>query len=98
MKKSSSLVIIIPLIIALLVVGSVVLVKYVSPVPKESEAVNIAVPKNIPRLVIPSGKPEAGFEKIQLTQPVSDLRLALDGASDSGNLDLESLEQEAASL
>jgi len=98
MKKSSPLVIIIPLIIALLVVGSVFIVRYFSPVPIESQAATNPTPASYPSLVVPTGKPEVGFSEIQSTTPVSDLRLELSGASDSSVTDLDALEKEASSL
>lgn len=99
MKKSSSLVIIIPLVIALLVVGSVMVVKYFSPVPEESRAFQPApTAASIPKLAVPSGKPETGFDKMQPTTPVSDLRQSYEGVTDSGATDFDALKEEASSL
>lgn len=96
--KSSPLVLIIPLLIAALIVGSVLVVRYLSPVPTESRAAANPIPASYPALFIPTGKPEVGFSQIQGTQPVSDLRASLESASDSGSLEFDSLEKEASSL
>ncbi len=97
MKKSSLWVIIIPIFIALLIVGSVFTVRYFSPVPETSQAAN-PTPASYPSLVVPSGKPEVGFEQMQPIAPVSDLRQELNDASDSSQSELEALEQGATSL
>lgn len=96
--KSSPLVIIVPFIIALLVVGSVIAVRYFSPVPQESQAVANPTPATFPSLIVPSGKPEVGFEQMQPIAPVSDLRQAFEDASDPGTSELDAVKQEASSL
>lgn len=98
MKKSSLLVIIIPLLIAGIVVGSVFVVRYFSPVPEESQAAPNPVPSVYPVLIDPTGKPEVGFDGLQPIAPVSDLRLEFEEASDSSGEDIESLEAEAAAF
>lgn len=100
MKKSSPLVIIIPLIVALLVVGSVVVVKYFSPVPKESKAATepAPTPAEIPSFSGESGTPSSGFDEVGPSSPVSDLRNELDASADSGDADINLLEEEANSL
>jgi flagellar basal body-associated protein FliL len=98
MKKSSLLVIIIPLLIAGVVVGSVFVVRYFSPVPEESQAAPNPVPSVFPAILDSTGKPEVGFDGLQPVSPVSDLRLELEEASDSSGQDIERLEQEAASF
>lgn len=97
MKKSSIWVIIIPLIIALLIIGSVVAVRYFSPVPETSQAAN-PTPASFPSLTVPSGKPEVGFDKMQPIAPVSDLRQEYEDASDSSESEIDALEKEASSL
>lgn len=97
MKKSSIWVVIIPLIIALLVIGSVFVVRSFSPVPETSQAAN-PTPASYPSLVVPTGKPEVGFDQVQPIAPVSDLRQEFNGASDSSQTQLDALEQEATSL
>jgi len=92
------LVIIIPLVIAVIIVASVVIVRYFSPVPKESQAAPNPTPANFPPLIVPTGKPVVGFDQLQSTTPVSDLRQELIDASDSGSSDLDSLGQEASTL
>jgi hypothetical protein len=97
MKKSSLWVVIIPLLIALLVIGSVVVVRYFSPVPETSQAAN-PTPASYPALVVPTGKPEVGFDEMQPIAPVSDLRQEYNDASDSSQSEIDALEQEASSL
>lgn len=98
MKKSSPFVLIIPLIIAIIVAVSVVVVRYFSPVPQENKAAPNPTPENIPPLIVPTSKPVVGFDQMQSTTPVSDLRDSLNQAADSGTSELDSLSQEAASL
>lgn len=99
MKKSSPLALIIPLIIALLIVGSVFIARYFSPVPKTSQAaVVMPTPGSLPKLSVPTGKPDVGFSLIQPIEPVSDLRQALDGAKADDTSEFDSLEKEASSL
>ncbi len=98
MKKSSPLVVIIPLIIALLIIASVLIVRYFSPVPEESRAAANPTPVSFPRVGVPTSKPIVGFEEVQSTTPVSDLRDSFNQASDGGTAVLDSLEQEASSL
>jgi len=100
MKKSSPLVIIIPLIVALLVVGSVAVVKYFSPVPKESKAATepMPTPAEIPAFTGEAGAPSSGFDEVEPSSPVSDLRNELDASVDSGDTDINLLEEEANSL
>lgn len=98
MKKSSALVIIIPLIITAVIVGSVFVVRYFSPVPGESQAAPIPVPSVIPPILVPTGKPEVGFEGIQPVTPVSDLRQEFEDTEDASASGFEELEDDAASL
>ncbi len=98
MKKSSVLVIIVPLLIAGIVVGSVLVVRYFSPVPEESKAALNPAPSVYPELIDPTGKPEVGFESLQPSEPVSDLRMEFETASDSSGEAIEILEREAASF
>lgn len=100
MKKSSPLVIVIPLIIALIVVGSVAVVKYLSPVPKESKAATQTgtISSEIPSFSGSAGSPAAGFDALQQANPVSDLEEDLNASKDSGDSEINDLEKEADSL
>lgn len=98
MKKSSVLVIVIPLLITAIIVGSVFIVRYFSPVPEESQAAPNPVPSVYPMIVVPTGKPEVGFEGIQPVAPVSDLRQEFEDAEDAATSGFDELENEAAEL
>lgn len=96
--KSSPFVIIIPVVVALLVVLGVVGFAYISAAPAKQAAVTGILPTPaIPKLR-EAGKPQVGFDTIQSTQPVSDLRKALESAGDGGFSDLDSLAADAAAL
>lgn len=96
--KSSPLVIIIPLIIAALIVGSVFVVRYMSPQPLESRAAAQPTPASFPKLQVPTGVPEVGFGQLQPVAPVSDLRVSLENVQDDGMGEFDSLASEAAQL
>lgn len=101
MKSSSPWVILIPLAAAFLVVGSVVVVKYMSPVPKEGKAAMNAqpTPANIPSFSGSASAPASGFEAINPSSPVADLHKELNGlAGENGDTDLKLLEEEANAL
>lgn len=100
MKKSSSLVVIIPLVLAALVVGGVLAAKYAFPVTKESAmSANVSpTPAGIPSLHVPTGKPQAGFGAIQPVSPVSDLRQSLQTTGDEGLSEFDSLISDASKL
>lgn len=94
--KSSPLVVIVPLIIALIVITGVVGVKYVTE-SQQKAVVVIPTPASLPSLQEPTGKPQVGFDNLQNTEPVSDLRKALESTKDTDTSDIDSL-QAAASL
>lgn len=94
--KSSILVIIVPIAIATLVTGSVLVMRYLSPVPRASEATldrTSTVSAIVPSLTVPTGVPIVGFDKIQSTEPVSDLRQAFVAARDTVAEDFQDLEK-----
>jgi len=95
--KSSPFVIIIPVVVALLVVGGVIGFTYISAPAKQTTLVGALPTPAIPKLR-DVGKPQVGFDTIQSTQPVSDLRKALESAEDTGFSDLETLAADAAAL
>ena len=97
--KSSPFVIIVPLIIAGVVVVSVLIIRTMSPLQTESKAALISpTPANYPKLHVPTGKPEVGFDQIQPVAPVSDLRASLENVADSDLLEFDNLASEAAQL
>lgn len=97
--KSSPYVIIVPLVIALLIVGSVLVLKYMSPVSQETKAALVSpTPAGFPVLHVPTGKPSAGFEAIQPVSPVSDLRQSLQTTEDEGLPEFDSLTSDASKL
>lgn len=97
--KSSPFVIIVPLIIAGVIVASVLIIRTMSPLQTESKAALISpTPANYPKLHVPTGKPEVGFDQIQPVAPVSDLRDTLEKASDSSLEEFDALASEAAQL
>lgn len=95
--KSSKLVIIVPLLVASLVVLGVFGVKYVTQSGAKTAVAN-PTPATLPLLKEPTGKPQVGFDKIQSTKPVSDLRKELDASKDSGTSDIDSLAADASAL
>lgn len=98
MKKSSVLVIVIPLLITAIIVGSVFVVRYFSPVPDASQAAPNPVPSVFPSILVPTGKPEVGFDGIQPVAPVSDLRQEFEAVEDASSSGLDELESDAAAL
>ena len=98
MKKSSVMVIVIPLLITAIIVGSVFVVRYFSPVPEESRAAPNPVPSVFPELIVPTGKPEVGFDDLQPVAPVSDLRQEFEDTTDATGSGLEELESDASGL
>lgn len=97
--KSSPLVIIVPLLIASIVVGGVVVSKYMFSAAKEDVVGNGSpTPAGIPPLYVPTGKPQVGFEVIQPMSPVSDLRQSLQTTEDDGMTEFDSLMSEASTL
>lgn len=93
----SSTVIIIPLVVIGLIVGAVFAVKFVTD-SSSSTSVAVPTPVPLPGLSDSNGKPKVGFDGIQSTQPVVDLRRALDMANDTGFSDIETLEKDASAL
>ena len=96
--KSSPLVIIVPLIIAALIVGSVLVVRYISPQPLESRAAARPTPASYPKLQVPTGVPDVGFGQLQPVAPVSDLRASLEDVNDDGMGEFDALASDAAKL
>lgn len=92
------MVIVIPLLITAVIVGSVFVVRYFSPVPEESQAAPIPVPSVFPESTVPTGKPEVGFDGLQPVAPVSDLRQEFEEAQDATDSGLEELESDASGL
>lgn len=95
--KSSKLVIIVPILIVSLVVLGVFGIKYTTQLKPKKAVVN-PTPAALPSLKEPTGKPQVGFDKIQSTKPVSDLRKELDASKDSGTSDIDSLAADASAL
>jgi hypothetical protein len=102
MKKSSLLVITIPLlIVGALIAGVFVLRTMNSEIKSIQQSNTMTAPEQIPSLsTTGAAKPVSGFGKLQPTQgPVSDLRTQYDASSDDGGVkNLNDLEQQAASL
>lgn len=96
MKKSSLLVILVPILIALLVVVFVGASRF-----KQSVSSNVsevpAASGNLPSLTGNAGAPQKGFSDMS-AQPVSDLRKSFDTTEFSDTSDIESLSKDAASL
>ncbi len=95
-RKSSPLVYILPILIAMGIVAGVIAVRYFSPVPSESKAVRSTESTSaaLPRLKVPTGVPVVGFDSVQSTEPVSDLRQTYEAARDSVAEDFETLEKD----
>lgn len=92
------MVIIVPLVITAIIVGSVFVVRYFSPVPEESQAAPNPVPSVFPELTVPTGKPEVGFDGLQPVAPVSDLRQEFERTQDATGSGLDELESDASGL
>ena len=100
MKKSSSLVIIIPLVVAAIVIGLVFVMRVKS---KASEPVTNPIEVRIPALKDEAVKPASGFNTTTTnssqTSPVSDLETDLNGAAPTNDTEeFDTLQNEASAL
>lgn len=98
MKRSSALVIVIPLVVVFIVVGLVFVMRVKS---KASEPVEVPTSLVVPKLKEdPAGKPTSGFSVTTgVASPVSDLEADLNGAEPTDDAsDIESLQNEADAL
>lgn len=99
MKKSSSLVLIIPFTVAVLAVIGVFVWHYVAPVPASQPRALPQTTVTIPPIEGSLGKPTVGFGQLQSENPVGDLRLQFDAIAVSGGVaSISALEQQASSL
>jgi len=99
MKKSSILVITIPLVIVGCVIAAIVVLRVMSTKQSVPAAPVTTAPAVIPPLSTSSGKPTVGFGNLQQANPVSDLQQQYDASTDDGGTSgLDALQQQASSL
>ncbi len=100
MKKSSLLVIIIPLVIAALLVGSVYVLRHLVSYQDQEHSIEQLTPVPIPSLSVSNGgKPVTGFGNLQSANPVSDLHQQYDAVTnDAGMSGIDAVQKQASSL
>lgn len=96
MKKSSLLVILIPILIALMVVAFVGASRFEQAMSKNVVEVPAQSGK-MPALTGSAGSPQKGFSDMS-AQPVSDLRKSFESTNFSDTSDIDGLSKDAASL
>ncbi len=84
MKKSSILVITIPLVIVVLIIAGVFVMRMVNRPAPESVQLPAAPAAQIPPVASNGSKPTVGFGNLQAEDPVSDLSRQFDTTADDG--------------